>query len=264
MKIIKPLFLCLVFVLSGAGLVACSATGGGSGGEEGDLHVAPTGTKLAVTNVKLGVGYMQKGKYEYALEKFRRAIEIDSSYPDAHYALALLYDKLNRPKLAKEHFEKSISLNASYSDAYNAYAAFLCRRQEFDAADVQFKKALQNPLYDSQQLVQINAGICSVNAKAYKRAEAYFRKVLQANPKHPVALFQMAKSKFESGNYLQARAYIQRYSSITRHSPRSLWLGIQIEQKMGDKNAVASYSLLLRKKFPDSEEANLLRESTRQ
>lgn len=256
MKIIIPLFLCTLI-----GLTGCTTTGGDSS-EEGDLRVAPKGDKLAVTNVKLGVGYMQKGSYEYALAKFRRAIELDSSYPDAHYAIALLYDKLGRPEAAKRHFDEAISLNPSYSDAYNAYAAFLCRKNEYDAADEQFQKALANPLYRSHHLVRINAGICSVNAKQYKRAEAYFRKVLQANSKHPVALYQMAKLNYESGNYLQARAYIQRFTSVTRPSPQGLWLGIRIERKMNDKSAVASYALSLRKNFPDSEEAHLLRESS--
>ena len=258
MKIIIPLFLCTLM-----GLTACTSTGGGSNSDQdGNLHVAPKGNKLAVTNVKLGVGYMQKGSYEYALAKFRKAIEIDSSYPDAHYAIALLYDKLDRPEAAKHHFDQAINLNPSYSDAYNAYAAFLCRKQEFDAADEQFQKALSNPLYRSHHLVRVNAGICSVNAKQYKRAEGYFRKVLQANSKHAVALYQMAKLNFESANYLQARAYIQRFISATPPSPQGLWLGIKIERKMNDKSAVASYALFLRKNFPDSEEANLLRESS--
>lgn len=260
MKIIKSLLFYLSIALAGSGLVGCSTTGESSS-TEGGLRVAPEGDKLAVTNVKLGVGYMQKGSYEYALAKFRRAIEIDSSYPDAHYAIALLYEKLGRPEAAKQHFEEAISLNPSYSDAYNAYATFLCRRQEYEAADEQFRKALQNPLYRTPQLVQINAGICSVNAKQYERAEGYFRKVLQANPKQPVALYQMAKLNYESGRYLQARAYMQRFTAVSRPTPQGLWLGVRIERKLGDKGAAASYALSLRKQFPDSDEAQLLRES---
>lgn len=262
MKIIKSLFIYMVVTMGGLGLAGCSTTGSNAS-EEGELRVAPEGDKLAETNVKLGVGYMQKGSYEFALSKFRRAIEIDNSYPDAHYAIALLYDKLGRPEAAKTHFEKAISLNPSYSDAYNAYAAFLCRKQEYEAADETFRKALSNPLYRSPQLVQINAGICSVNAKQYDRAEAYFRKVLQANSKHPVALYQMAKLNYESGRYLQARAYMQRFSIISRPTPQSLWLAVRIEREMGDRGAAASYALTLRKQFPDSDEAHLLRESNR-
>lgn len=261
MKIRKALFLYVFVVQAVVSLVACSATGGGAD-NEGELRVAPKGDKLAETNVKLGVGYMQKGSYEYALAKFRRAIEIDSDYPDAHYAIALLYDKLGRPESAKNHFEQAISLNPSYSDAYNAYAAFLCRKQEYDAADEKFRKALQNPLYSSPQLVLVNAGICSVNAKQYERADGYFRKVLQANPNHPTALYQMAKLNYEREQYLPARGYIQRLSSVSRPAPQWLWLGIQIERKMGDKGAVSSYALTLRKQFPDSDEAKLLRETS--
>ena len=258
MKIIISLFLCSMIGLSG-----CTSSGGGVDDNEGELRIAPKGKKLAVTNVKLGVGYMQKGHNEYALEKFRRAIEIDSSYPDAHYAIALLYEKLDRPDAATRHYEEAISLNPSYSDAYNAYAAFLCRNKKYDEADVQFRNALTNPLYRTPGVVRMNAGICAVNAKNYPRAEAYFRKALQQNAKQPIALYQMAKLNYQNARYLQARAYIQRFMAVTSPSPQGLWLGVQIERELNDKGALASYELSLRKNFPDSEEAYSLRESNR-
>lgn len=36
-----------------------------------------------------------------------------------------------------------------------------------------------------------------------------------------------------------------------------LWLGIRIARKLGDKNSEASYSLQLRRKFPNSNETKL-------
>ena len=68
----------------------------------------------------------------------------------------------------------------------------------------------------------------------------------------------MAQIEFDKKNYTGTMAYIRRYGQATRHTPRSLWLGIRAERILGDKNAIASYSLLLRNNFPDSEEARLL------
>ena len=68
----------------------------------------------------------------------------------------------------------------------------------------------------------------------------------------------MASITYDSGRYLPARAYIQRYSEIARHVPQSLWLGVLIERELGDRDAEASYALSLEKNFPDSEEAGKL------
>jgi len=244
----------------------CTSTGGASAdadAEAEELRVTPQGNRLAETNVKLGVGYFQQGNYEYALKKFRKALAIDDSLPSAHYAIALLYDRLGKTKAAKQHFEQAISLNSQYSDAYNAYAAFLCRDKDYVNADKNFRKALSNPLYRSQQLVRINAGLCAMRDNNYNGAEEYFRTALQANPRLQTALFQMANIYVATDRHLQARGYIQRFAAVGKHNPQSLLLGVKIERVLGDKNALAKYALLLQKRFPDSDETRELLDSER-
>ena len=92
-------------------------------------------------------------------------------------------------------------------------------------------------------------------------AESYFRSALENNPKIAVTLIQMAQLSYETPNYLSARAYLQRYLEVSSHTAKSLWLGINIERELGDKNALSSYTLLLKNKFPDSKEAGLLTDS---
>ena len=246
-------------------LGGCSSTGGvaDGGDEETDLIVQPRGNQLAETNVKLGVGYFQQGNYEYALVKFRKAIEIDDDLPTAHYAIALLYDKLGKPNAAVRHFDRATEINPQYSDAHNAYGAFLCRKKEYDRADKRFRKALANPLYRSHELVRINAGLCAIRGGNSKRAENYFRNLLKGNPLQPTALFQMAKLNFEAKRYLQARGYIQRFGVARKHTAQSLLIGLKIERVLGGREDLAKYALLLQHKFPDSDEAQELLESER-
>lgn len=245
-------------------LSACSTSGGGTVtgvNDEAELIVTPKGNRLAETNVKLGVGYMQQGNFEYALRKFRKALEIDDNLPNGHYAIALLYDRLGKPQAAVRHFERSLEINPQYSDAYNAYAAFLCRKKEYERADKKFRKALANPLYRSHDLVRVNAGLCAMRAGNPKRAENYFRNLLKSHPNRPTALYQMAKINFDAKRYLQARGYIQRFYALGRHTSKSLLLGVKIERVLGDKNALAKYALILQRKFPDSDESRELLKS---
>jgi type IV pilus assembly protein PilF len=71
----------------------------------------------------------------------------------------------------------------------------------------------------------------------------------------------MAQLSFGNKNYLSARAHLQRYLAVSRHSPVSLWLGIKIEKKLGNKDALSSYAMSLRNNYPDSREAGFLLES---
>jgi len=103
-----------------------------------------------------------------------------------------------------------------------------------------------------------NAGSCAFNAKDTAKAEQYWRKALEVNPEFPPALLQMGRLSVNQKNYMSARAYLQRFHQVAKPSPESLWLGIQTERVLGDKNAEASYSMLLKNGYPDSPQAKQL------
>lgn len=215
---------------------------------------------LAETHVKLGVGYLQQGQRDLALSRLRRALELDPNLPSGHNAIAILYEQLGEMERAAQHYQRAVELGPQDSSAHNNYGAFLCKRNELDKAEEQFLLALKNPLYETPELAYENAGLCALRKPDAAKAETYFRSALQLNPKLPASLYQMALLHFERGDYLPARGYLQRYTEVAKHNAQSLWLGIRIERALGDKNAVASYTLLLRSNFPDSEEAKLLQE----
>ena len=79
-----------------------------------------------------------------------------------------------------------------------------------------------------------------------------------------MALLRMAILSYQSSRYLPARAYLERYREVGPQTAESLWLGYRVEERLGDKDAAASYAMLLRAKFPDSQEVRLLQESSLQ
>ncbi|MEW5010792.1 MAG: type IV pilus biogenesis/stability protein PilW [Cycloclasticus sp.] len=211
--------------------------------------------------VSLGVEYMNRGMYDVALEKLKKALVVDRSSSDAHNVLAVLYDRLGEKSLAGEHYEKAVRLSPVNSSAQNNYARYLCGIKKFDLADQHFNLALRNPLYKSRLLALTNAGTCAWTGGRVEQAEAYYRTVLQRNKHYSPALLQMAKLKFEQQNYLSVRAYLQRFRAVNKHTAASLWLGIQAEDQLANNNAVASYVLQLKQLYPDSHELGLLEKS---
>ncbi|MEO7558136.1 MAG: type IV pilus biogenesis/stability protein PilW [Gammaproteobacteria bacterium] len=253
----KPSCYCLILVSLLATLSACSTTDEISS----DTNPGDRSDTLAETNVKLGVGYLQQGRSDLALTKLQRALELNPNLPGAHNAIAIVYDRLGELDKAEQHYLKAINLAPKDSNAHNNYGTFLCKRNELDKAEKQFLQALENPLYETPALAYENAGLCALRVPNTIKAEKYFRSALQIDPRLPGSLYQMGVISFDRGDNLSARAYLQRYTAVARHTPQSLWLGVRVERVLGDKNAVSSYALQLRSSFPDSGEARLLGES---
>ncbi len=225
--------------------------------------LAPGGTnsELASVNTQLGLGYLRNGQVRLAYERLSTALAADPNYATAHNGMALVYDRLNEPEKAEKHFKRAIELNPSDSAARTNYGAFLCQRGRIEEGEKHFLKAVENPLYDKPAMAYTNAGLCKLRADDASGAEAYFRAALRADPRFGVALLNMAELSLDSAQYLSARAYMQRYEEVSKHDSRSLWIGIRIEEKLGDMDAVASFAMLLKASYPDSPETQMLLES---
>ena len=211
--------------------------------------------KAAEIYVGLGVSYMEERKYEFALENFKKALSIDPKLPSAHNGIAILYEQLGEYELAARHYRKAIDLNPKDGKALNNYGAFLCRTGKYRESEEYFERAAAVTLYAEPASALKNAGLCALKDNDSAKAESYFRKSLEVNPAYAPSMLQMAKLTLSDGEYLKARAYLQRYHQVSTPSAESLWLAVQAEHALGDSNAEASYALMLRSRFPDSPQA---------
>jgi type IV pilus assembly protein PilF len=211
--------------------------------------------------VKLAVAYMQRDQLGVALQNVKKAISIDPNNGEGHNVMAIIYSRLGESSLAERHFKRSKELEPKNPYTLNAYGSFLCGKKRYKEADEQFNAAMKNPLYTTPEVALTNAGICAKRAKDTDKAEAYLRRALQYNGRFPLALFQMAQLSYDSGDSTAAKVFLNRYHEVAKYTSQSLWLAIQIERKLGNKSAEASYSMQLRGSFPDSTEVQLLRKS---
>ena len=233
-------------------LGGCTSTGSRHHGD-GEPKKDP-----AEVNAHLGIEYMRKGMYEPALEKFNKAIRQNPDQQLAQVSLGILYERLGEDDLAEQHYKKAYSINRKDPVTLNAYGQYLCRRGELEKADEMFRTAVKDPLYQMPELVYTNAGICARKRPDLQLAEKYFRSALQRNPKYQPALQEMARTTFAREQYLATRAYLQRLAGSASLTPEFLWIGVRTEAALGDKNAMASYALLLKNRFPEAEETQAL------
>lgn len=207
--------------------------------------------------VAIAAEYLQKGENERAQLHLKKALELDSKSAEAHNLMAILLERENEMKGADKHYRRAIKLREDFSQAHNNYGVFLFKRGKYKDAARQFEKAAADIGYPLRSAALEGLGRSALKLDDKDRAERAFQRALRIDASLPGASLEMADLNFERQNLAAARAYYQRFLQLTESQPqtaRSLWLGIRIERQLGDRNALSSYELALKRLYPGSPE----------
>lgn len=236
-------------------LAACGFGGTRENDTTGELG---TGERDSAADVYVAMAaeYYRRGQMDAALQRAKRGIEVDNGNGRAHYMIAFLYQRLGENALAEKHFGEAVRIEPKNPDIRNAWGSYFCTQKRYAEADAQFKAALDNPLYATPEVALTNAGICARQAGNRQQADEYLRRALTANARFGPALYEMANSDYQRGDDKSARSYLDRFFQSTAATPQALLLAIRVERKLGAKKRAAGYEQLLRKSFPDFQEAS--------
>jgi len=233
----------IIFLISG-----CAST------QSDDEYEKSDSRKAAESNTSLGLEYMNRGQYEVALGKLKKAIREDPGYAPAQTVLAVLYERIGENEFAGKHYKLAYEADPKDGDVNNNYGVYLCKTGKQAQALSHLARALDDPFYNSPAVALTNAGSCALSNDDLVEADKYLRRALRMDPEFPDALMNMARLNFEQKNYLSSRAFIQRYEVVAQHGPKSLLLGYQIETASGDRKAANKYKLALESNFPESDQ----------
>lgn len=218
--------------------------------------------KAAESNTSLGLEYMNRGQYEVALGKLKKAVNEDPGYAPAHTVMAVLYERIGEIQLAGQQYRKAFDADPTDGDVNNNYGVYLCQTSDSSKAIDHFMMALDDPFYSSPSVALTNAGSCELGRDRLVEADEFLRRALKIEPAFPDALMSMAQLNFEQGNFLKARAFMQRYEAVSNPGAASLLLGYKIESASGDERSAYKYKVALDYSFPKSDQAAELRGRT--
>lgn len=214
------------------------------------LNPAIDKKQAARANTDLGLEYMNQGQTERALEKLEKALKQDPTLGAAHAAIAILHTQVGEFELADKHYRRALFLEPDNATFNNNYGAFLCAQDKVDQAVVYFERVVSNPHYPAPEEAYTNMGMCLRRKPDLAAAEKNFRLAIDRNPRYAKALSQLAIVSFQQNDYLQARAFLQRYESITKPTAEMLLLGVRTEKRLGNDAAAAEYAQKLRNTYP--------------
>jgi TolB-like protein/Tfp pilus assembly protein PilF len=146
-----------------------------------------------------------------------RAVELDDTLADAHYALAVVSTWANWDwPAAEREFRRAIQLNPGFADAHAYYAHLLNILHRPDEAMVEARRSLEldpfNGLFKSLYAVDL------LFVHRFDEAIAQSNAALATNPTDGVALTALFSARHHKREYKQALEVANRYASAAGYS----------------------------------------------
>ncbi len=221
----------------------------------------------AVDNyTKLGLGYIQQGRYDRARARLNRALEIDADYAPANNAMALLLQSEREPELAEEYFLKSINLDDEFSQGQYNYGMFLMQQRRYEQACQHLKNAARDVEYQQRGKAYQNLGLCYYRNGQTDLAITTYERMLKVQRFNAPVLVNLSTLLLEKRRYDEAQQYFDRFTRIverkqSQHSANSLWLGIRLGRLNQKGDLVKQLATQLKANFPQSAEYQLFKDT---
>jgi tetratricopeptide (TPR) repeat protein len=150
-----------------------------------------------------GLTHLQEGRYQPALESFKKAIKQDSKNAYFYKGLGLAYTQLagvdqtkdgraQKYKEAIAAFRKALELNPFFVDARNDLATALVLSGDRDAGRREYLTAYTDATNPTPEQTALNLGQSYYEEKNYAEAINWFRTSVTRNKSYPLAYVSLA------------------------------------------------------------------------
>ncbi|RIX84779.1 type IV pilus biogenesis/stability protein PilW [Acidovorax cavernicola] len=249
----------VAFLLAGCVNTRTTTTGlVGSGADSGTTVVTDqdeNNRRRARLRMELAAGYFEQGQTSVALEEIKQVLSIDPNYADAYNLRGLVYMRLDDAGLAEDSFRRAVAINPRDANTRHNYGWLLCQQNRYGDAAQQFAAALAVPSYADRAKTLMTQGVCELKAGQRQQAERSLTQAYELDAGNPVIGFNLASVLAQREEWSRAQFYIRRVNNSPSANAETLWLGIKIERKLNNREAVAQLGGQLQRRFPQSREA---------
>jgi type IV pilus assembly protein PilF len=242
-----------VLVLSGCAAPADT----GASAARGDIVTQsdePENRRRARIRLELAVGYFEQGQTTIALDELKQSITADPNFAEAYNLRGLIYMRLNDPRLAEESFRRALVISPRDPGVLHNYGWMLCQQGRYAESQQTIAQAIADPQYGSRAKSWMAQGLCQLKAGKTADAEQSLLRSYELDAGNPVTGFNLASVMYQRGEVVRAQFYVRRLNNSEYANAESLWLGIKIERKLGNREAVQQLAAQLRKRFVQSRE----------
>jgi type IV pilus assembly protein PilF len=249
-----------LMLLGLAGVSGCASRFDGLSATGGEAEMVtesdePDARRRARIRLELALGYFENGQTAIALDELKQSITADSNYAEAYSLRGLIYMRLNDFRLSEDSFKRALTLNPRDSNIMHNLGWRYCQQARYAQAQQLFSQALANPQYGERAKTWRAQGLCQVRAGQLAEGEQSLFKSYEFDAGNPVTSYNLASLLFQRSDFARAQFYVRRLNNSELANAESLWLGIKVERRMENREAMMQLAGQLSKRFPKSREA---------
>ena len=215
----------------------------------------PENRRRARLRLELASGYFEQGQTNVALDEIKQALAADPTFVDAYSLRGLVYMRLNDLPLAEDSFKRALAISPRDAGVAHNYGWFLCQQGRFAESTQWFGRAISNPTYVGQSKSLMTQGICQLRAGQRAEAEQSLTKSYELDAGNPLTGYNLASLLFDRGELVRSQFYIRRLNNSELANAETLWLGVKIERRLNNTEALQQLAGQLKKRFGQSKEA---------
>lgn len=152
-----------------------------------------------------GYGYYLQGKYQEAINSYKKALSFDPRNVQGNYELGVIYQDMGNLPEAIIFYQKTITINPNYIDAYKKLA---------------FIKATSGDIIEATKL---------------------YEKVISFDPNDSKAYFMLGKLLKENGNNQKAYEALEKSIVLDPNNAKAYKELIEVSEQLGLKDKAAQY-----------------------
>ncbi|MDM1408451.1 tetratricopeptide repeat protein [Myroides sp. DF42-4-2] len=153
--------------------------------------------------LKEGLAFQQEGKYDQAIERYKKMLDLDPHSSSGHYEIAKSYMYQGNYDLAIEHSQRTIDLGGRLViPAVVVKASSLSNLNQVEEAIALLEDAVENRNADA--MVYYNLAIAYKKVKKIEEAEQALHSGIYENPMHASSHFMLALMQAEKGKRTEA------------------------------------------------------------
>lgn len=155
-----------------------------------------------------------EGRTDEAMTYYRRAIEVDPDYADAHYNLAILLQTKGNTDEAIHHYRSALELDPHFVEVHNNLGNALRSKGNIEEATAHYRKALE---FDPNYIEAYNNLASALKTQGREdEATEYYRRSIQIDPNFFEAHYNLATLLHTEGKLDEA---IANYRGALRLKP---------------------------------------------
>jgi tetratricopeptide (TPR) repeat protein len=217
----------------------------------------------APAHSNMGAAFRAKGDVSEAIASYERALSLRPDYPEAHYNLANAFLDHGQPDEAIEHFRRALPSMAASADVHNNLGIALATKGQSEEAIAEFREALR--LEPGSSTAHRNLGDALVSQGIREEGIEHLRRAVQLAPGDASARYDFGSALLEAGMFTDATEQFHAALQLmpgSAEAHNNLGIALASQGHVDDAIEQFEYALILQPTFGEAEQ-NLAKLRTR-